>query len=112
MMIPTTLEKNLLLSKVDRLPSRTKMKPVSRRDGMIIIMEGEATGHHHVITDKGATLWTLECNGKVDIYLEVAEPVVISHDEHKPLPIPPGIYQVGQVREYDYFADMERQVVD
>jgi hypothetical protein len=74
----------------------------------LIVARGEATGHNHVITEKGATIWEL----KGDLYLEVTEPVTITHDEHKPLSIPEGIYQIGRVREYDYFQEMERRVVD
>ena len=84
------------------------VKPVARRNGAIIVAEGEATGHHHVITQKGATLMEL----KGELYLEVTEPVTITHEEHKPLPIPEGIYHIGKVKEYDYLGDMERQVRD
>ena len=49
---------------------------------------------------------------KGDLYLEVTEPVTITHDEHKSLPIPEGIYHVGTVKEYDYFKDMVRVVSD
>lgn len=49
---------------------------------------------------------------KDELYLEVAEPVVITHDEHKAIPIPEGIYQIGRVKEHDYLLDMERQVRD
>jgi len=97
---------DVLLQKVEGLP--VGVKPVSRQAIGLVIAEGEATGHHHVITDKGATLWEL----KGDMYLEATEPVTITHDEHKPLPIPEGIYHIGRVREYDYLAEMERRVVD
>jgi hypothetical protein len=38
--------------------------------------------------------------------------VALTHEEHKPLTVPTGVYKVGRVREYDYFAEMERRVVD
>ena len=34
------------------------------------------------------------------------------YEEHKPLTIPPGVYRVGRVKEYDYFAEMERPIAD
>jgi hypothetical protein len=34
------------------------------------------------------------------------------HGEHNPITIPAGNYQFGQVMEYDYLAEMARQVVD
>lgn len=97
---------DVLLKKIARLPKGGAEVP--REAGRIIVARGEATGHNHAIADKGATLWEF----KGELYLEVTEPVTIVHDEHKPLPIPPGIYQVGAVKEYDYFAEMERRVVD
>jgi hypothetical protein len=97
---------DVLLERIAKLPVGCSVVP--RQDGLLIIAKGEATGHHHVIVDKGARL--LELKG--ELYLEVTEPAVISHDEHKPLPIPTGIYQVGRVKEHDYFQDMEHQVRD
>jgi hypothetical protein len=69
---------------------------------------GEVTGHHHAIVEKGARLYEL----KGELYMEVTQPVIITHEEHKPLPIPPGIFKIGRVQEYDYFQEMERKVLD
>ena len=101
---------DVLLKPMDKLPSGCKRQ---EREGVgLVIARGEMTGHNHVITDKGATVWMLEKNGVSNLYLEVAEPVVITHEEHKPLEIPTGIYEIGRVKEYDYLAEMERRVVD
>ena len=100
---------DVLLEQVDSLPSGAKKQ---QREGRLVIAEGEATGHAHVITDTGATIWTLEKNSVTDMYVEVETPVTISHDEHKDLPIPPGIYKVAGVREYDHLEKMARRVID
>ena len=92
--------------KKSTIPKGTKK--VKKVKGKTILAYGEATGHHHSIAEKGATLWQL----KGDLYLEVTEPVTISHDEHKPLPIPEGVYKIGRVKEYDYVQEMERKVID
>lgn len=97
---------DVLLNQIRELPQGVER--VSREEGLFIIAKGEATGHHHAIADKGVTLWEL----KGDLYLEVSEPTTITHDEHKSLPIPEGIYHIGRVKEYDYFQEMERQVRD
>lgn len=97
---------DILIWSVDQIPQRAKQ--IARKEGKLILAEGEATGHNHVITAEPAILW--ELNG--DLYLEVTEPVAITHEEHKPLDIPTGIYQVGRVKEYDYFKEMERFVRD
>ncbi len=101
---------DVLFKRIPRLPSG--LKPFSRHDGKLIVAEGEATGHNHVIESDKATLWTLEKDGETQLYLEAIEPVIITHEEHKALPIPKGIYEIGRVKEYDYFSEMERHVVD
>jgi len=97
---------DVLIREIEKLPM--EVQRVERQGIGLVLAEGEATGHHHVITDKGASLYEL----KGELYLEVTEPVTIIHDEHKPLPIPIGVYQVGRVKEYDYLREMERRVVD
>ncbi len=101
---------DILLKSVQSLPEG--VKPKARESGGIVVMRGEQTGHNHIITADKAVLYELKRNGKTELYLEVAEPVTITHDEHKPIEIPEGIYQIGQVQEHDYFEDMARQVRD
>ncbi len=97
---------DVLLKKVTRLPKGCEQ--VKARNGRLVIAEGEATGHSHTIVADRAILYEL----KGELYVEVLEPVTIEHQEHKALPIPEGIYQIGRVKEHDYIADMERQVRD
>lgn len=98
---------DVLIKRVKVLPDGCK--EVQPENGHWILAHGEATGHHHAIIDKGCRV--LELKG--ELYLEVtAEQVTITHEEHRALDIPAGIYQIGRVREHDYFQDMERQVRD
>jgi hypothetical protein len=96
---------DVLLSKLDRLPDGVVRQ---KRGNVLLVMAGEATGHNHVIKDKTSVIGEL----KGQLYLEVTEPTTIVHEEHKPIDIPTGIYQIGQVREYDHLQDMERKVID
>ena len=100
---------DVLLQEIGNLPSEAKQMPAEAR---VILARGEKTGHSHVINSDQAKLWTLSREGVTELYLEVKAPVTLIHDEHKPLPLPVGIYRVGRVKEYDYFAEMERQVID
>ena len=97
---------DVLLRRVSRLPAG--VIPVDRKDGVLVIMDGELTGHKHTVAEKEANLW--EFDG--ELYIESTAPVTIKHEEHKSLEIPPGIYQIGQVKEYDYFQEMERRAAD
>lgn len=102
---------DVLITKVRHLPEGATA--AKRKNGRLIVAEGEATGHHHAIADKGATIWMLTKNGVEQIFLEVtAGQVTISHEEHKPIEIPRGVYEIGTVKEYDYFQEMERNVID
>ena len=100
---------DVLLQQIERLPAGAVRQP---QHGRLILARGEKTGHSHSVQSDKATLWSLTRDGVAELYLEVQEPVVVVHDEHKPLPVPAGIYKVGRVREYDYVAEMERQIVD
>lgn len=97
---------DVLLKRISLLPEGAR--PVPREDGQLIIARGELTGHSHSIAQKGAFLF--ELNG--ELYLKVTMPVVLVHDEHKPITIPQGVYEIGRIREYDYFLEMERGVKD
>lgn len=97
---------DVLLRQVRAVPEGAMKQ--ARKGESIVVMAGETTGHAHVITNRAATVWM----HKGQMYIELPETAVISHDEHRALPIPPGIYEVGQVKEYDYFAEMERKVLD
>lgn len=97
---------DVLIREAGELPKG--VREVAREGGRIIVVRGEATGHNHAIAEKGAKLYEL----KGELYLEVTEPVTITHEEHKPLEIPEGVYEIGRVKEYDYFQEMERQVID
>ena len=100
---------DVLLQQVASVPSDATRVP---SDGAVVIARGERSGHRHVIKSDQAALWSLARDGVTELYLEVRAPVTIVHDEHRMLPIPPGIYRVGRVKEYDYFAQMERRIED
>ncbi len=100
---------DVLLQQVSGIPQGAVR---ARQQGKLVVARGEQTGHSHIIDSDKATLWSLTKNGATEPYLEVQAPVTIVHDEHKPLPIPPGIYRVGRVKEFDYFEEMERRILD
>ena len=74
----------------------------------IVLAEGEATGHAHTIVDDGAELY--EKDGI--LYIKIEKPVLVKHEEHKPITLSEGIYRVGFVREYDPFEEEAKRIVD
>jgi len=44
--------------------------------------------------------------------LRVVNPVLLKHQEHSPIKLPPGDYKIGIQREYDPFEQIIREVAD
>lgn len=99
---------DVLLHVVKTIPGRAKFLHPSERG--VVLAEGESTGHAHCIADtEHAELMRLDDT----TYLNVTgESVVISHEEHGAIEVPPGMYRVERVREYDHFAEEARVVED
>lgn len=85
-------------------------KRVSPKNGYLILAEGEVTGHFHGIAleEDEAELIRLEDS----LLLSLKEPKTVQHQEHKPVTLEPGIWQIGQVVEKDWLSGMERKVQD
>lgn len=73
-----------------------------------VLLAGEATGHYHRVTEGDFDLYQ-EANR---IVLNAITSCTVTHEEHKPITIPPGIYEVDQVREFDHLEKTMRRVID
>lgn len=73
-----------------------------------VLADGEATGHQHVVDESDAEL--IAIGDRIILRIEHASTVI--HPEHAPIRLAPGIWEVGRVKEYDYFQQMARQVID
>lgn len=70
---------------------------------------GEATGHHHSVTEGEADLYEHEGT----LFLKVkSDKATVTHQEHKPITLPMGDYKIGIVQEYDHFMEESRYVAD
>ena len=76
--------------------------------GTRVLREGEATGHAHRATGEGVQLFI---HGDT-LYMRVEGEAEVVHEEHKPITVPPGLYEIGVVREYDHFEEEIRPVFD
>jgi hypothetical protein len=81
--------------RVSRIPP--KATPVERDQGRIVLAYGEVTGHAHAIAEESATL-VRSSDGRTFLRLEA--PAVVRHEEHAPVTLPPGRYEVRRQREY------------
>ncbi len=79
---------DVLIEKVRELPEGKKL---NRK----FLFEGEVTGHAHRI-DVGEIFETK--NG--ELYLRVDKLTKITHEEHRTIELPKGIYRFSQKRQY------------
>lgn len=90
------------LKRIEQLPDG-----VVKKEGKIIAY-GEITGHTHRFENDGVDLYGL---GEKQ-YLTVAVPSPLIHEEHHEIIIEPGIYEIIPEREFDYFEEDMRKVID
>ena len=94
-----------VLIKTTKIPAEAHA--VARKGRGYVLAEGESTGHAHVIED---AVELLEKDGV--LYIRATAPVVVKHEEHGPVTVPAGEFEVGIVQEYDHFAEEARNVRD
>lgn len=99
---------DVLIQAVESIPSGAKEKKRDQRG--FVLAEGEQTGHAHVVDCPEQLIEFYEHEGL--LFFKNTQAVTVKHEEHKPLTIPPGIWRVDKVREYDYLQKMSRPVVD
>lgn len=95
---------DVLLRLVDRKPEGKKQK---RENGNLILVRGEATGHHHHIRSRNADLF-INAAGVMLLLLKKAS--ILYHQEHNPIKLPEGVFEV--IRQREYFPEEIRNVQD
>ena len=98
---------DVLIESVEEIP--IDAKAVAAKPRGYVLAEGEHTGHAHVI-DKVADIEFVEKDGM--FYIKNKKSVSVTHEEHNPITIPPGLWRVRGVREYDHFLEDSRRVQD
>lgn len=81
---------DVLLVRIEALPAGATKRP----DG--VIQEGESTGHLHAVDVADADV--LEADGGK--FVAVRNETCVMHQEHAPITLPQGFYQVVRQREY------------
>ena len=92
---------DVLLVPVEELPARRLERVVE--GPRIVLAEGEATGHAHVVLGKARLVHSTNAPSWSDpglTHLVVEEPASLVHDEHEAIGLAPGVYQVRRQREY------------
>ena len=100
---------DVLLQKITDLP--LGLKPVSRKARGYVLADGEVTGHAHVIDVAEGGIELFE-DGTGRLFMQTDHPVTVKHEEHGPIQLDAGIWQINRVREMDHVRQAERQVAD
>jgi hypothetical protein len=83
-----------------------------KHNGSIVLALGEKTGHKHVIetiNHDDMEAWRT-IDGEFVITLKTEAQV--HHNQHGTITLPAGTYVTGKEREYDWFSEAVRQVID
>lgn len=91
---------------IEKLPKGLKEV---KHSGSFVLAYGEVTGHKHVISGAGLQIFQ---DDKGRTYIKVPQKAEVTHEEHRKIEILPGLYEQKQEREFDYFSNSVRRVVD
>ena len=75
----------------------------------LVLAEGETTGHAHRVTRGQAKMLR---DGERIFLRVLSGDATVTHEEHGPITLPRGDYEVKRVREYDHFAEAARVIGD
>lgn len=117
---------DVLLYRIDSIPDG--LDTASRE---YVLAHGEHTGHAHRLVDEAENAdemarihgapekkedsrnFIIMRDPKSNVtYLRVFKETQLVHNEHDKVPVPPGDYRIGQVREKGMFDEMIRPVLD
>lgn len=78
-----------------------------------VLAEGEHTGHKHLLRplDNSAQIEFKRTLDNLVFKVEGGR-ASLTHEEHKEIIFEPGVYEVKILREFDYFNEEIRQVLD
>jgi len=111
---------DVLITMIDKLPLGDR-KIVETR----VLAEGEHTGHKHQIDIDEADIALADPEAEEilspsvrvlkildKLFVEAKRKWTLRHEEHKPITMPPGTYQVDIVRESCHLSGVVRRVAD
>ncbi len=93
-------------------PSKSTKGEIISHNGSFVLAEGETTGHKHTISVNDMTDMVVKKLADGSILLTLKTDGVLTHEEHKTLPIKKGTYKVVREREYDYYSMQANRVQD
>ena len=93
---------DVIIVKVD--PKQVNLgKEIVRDNGRVILAYGEVTGHSHAIADDGVVFFeSIDPKDAVlgTRFLQIANAAILKHNEHDPIELDAGTYEIRIQREY------------
>lgn len=97
---------DIFFEQLPEVPKGFRYDPSRNMEGRIVLAEGEVTGHFHEIAeDLDTVVLAPEDTAAIDdLILHVRRPegATVTHPEHGPITLPPGLWKVGRQREYEH----------
>ncbi len=100
---------DVFIRPINRIPEHCR-----KMDHLTLAL-GEATGHHHTITELPPGMLAemyQDADGTLFLHIEGDDTVGLTHQEHDKVTIPAGDFEVGIQQEYDPFEDEAHRVAD
>lgn len=106
---------DVTLKECGNIPKGAKEIPLT--EGFHVLAYGEISGHAHLLEKEGVDYFEHEGIQ----YLKIQDNAILKHQKldgsaavhaHKPITLPKGNYQIGIVKEFDYFTGQSRMVAD
>ena len=107
---------DVILTLTDNIPS--SQHNTVDCDNKVIIAEGEGTGHHHrfeldkLAPEVAVQGWKKHWDKFPTMIQITGGSATLYHEEHNPINLPGGVYQITFVREMDHISGRERRVID
>lgn len=95
---------DVILRKLDKMPVGEISNKTRKR---LVLAHGES-GHSHVIEDDEVEL--IQIGERM--LLNLTKAATVTHEEHRPIKLSPGIWEIGRVKEFNYFEMMTRTIQD
>ena len=97
---PILRQVDVLLDGVARMPRGAAVRRIRAESGRLILARGERTGHLHAVPATAGELLEVTTARGRSRYLRIRIPTALTHQEHAPIALAPGLYRVALQSEY------------
>lgn len=88
---------DVLLCAIDSIPDEAK--PVPHDGELVVVAQGELTGHAHVFAAGAVRMFRDMPSGRTFL-LVTSGAAFLRHEEHDPILVPAGHYEIRRQRDY------------